>query len=151
LLAHAKHPTCRTRVSLFVWVITLDLSGMGGPTSSICYRQHSYWDRVTTQAPPLRQGRDTFGGDLLRLKLNNNVLLSPCCKFYKSRDSTKLKYFSALNIRFPYYLVSYNLYGCISVFFSSGAIPQFGPRPPLCDVPRSHTDTHTPSRSPLND
>jgi hypothetical protein len=32
---HAKTPTCRTRVPLFVWVITLDLSGMGGPTSSI--------------------------------------------------------------------------------------------------------------------
>jgi hypothetical protein len=43
-------------------VITLDLSGMGGPTSSIRYRQHSSWDHVTTQAPPLRQSRDTFGG-----------------------------------------------------------------------------------------
>jgi hypothetical protein len=27
-------PTWRTRVSLFVWVITFDLSSMGGPTSS---------------------------------------------------------------------------------------------------------------------
>jgi len=27
-------PTWRTRVSLFVWVITLDVSSMGGPTSS---------------------------------------------------------------------------------------------------------------------
>jgi hypothetical protein len=35
---------------------------MGGPTSSIRYRQHSCWDHVTTQAPPLRQSRDTFGG-----------------------------------------------------------------------------------------
>jgi hypothetical protein len=63
LLALHQSPTWRTRVSLFVWVITLDLSGMGGPTSSICYRQHtrSSWDHVTTQAPPLRQGRDTFG------------------------------------------------------------------------------------------
>jgi hypothetical protein len=34
---------------------------MGGPTSSIRYRQHSSWDHVTTQAPPLRQSRDTFG------------------------------------------------------------------------------------------
>jgi hypothetical protein len=33
---------------------------MGGPTSSISYRQHSSWDHVTTQAPPLRQSRDTF-------------------------------------------------------------------------------------------
>ena len=53
--------TWRTRVSLFVWVITLDLSGMGGPTSSIRYRQHSSQDHVTTQAPPLRQSWDTFG------------------------------------------------------------------------------------------
>jgi hypothetical protein len=55
--------TWRTRVSLFVWVITLDLSGMGGSTNSIRYRQHSSWDHVTTQAPPLRQSRDTFGGE----------------------------------------------------------------------------------------
>jgi hypothetical protein len=37
----AQPPTWRTRVSLFVWVITLDLSGMRGPSSSIRYRQHS--------------------------------------------------------------------------------------------------------------
>jgi hypothetical protein len=40
----------------------LDLTGMGGLTSSIHYRQHSSWDHVTTQAPPPRQSRDTFGG-----------------------------------------------------------------------------------------
>ena len=34
---------------------------MGGPTSSIRYRQHSSQDRVTTQASPLRQSRDTGG------------------------------------------------------------------------------------------
>jgi hypothetical protein len=51
-------------VSLFVWVITFDLSDMGGPTSSILYRQHSSWDHVTIQAPPLRQSRDTFGGNI---------------------------------------------------------------------------------------
>ena len=44
----SKSPTWRTRVSLFVWVITLDLSGMGCPTSSICYCQHISRDRVTT-------------------------------------------------------------------------------------------------------
>jgi hypothetical protein len=64
LLAPRQTPTWRIRVSLFVWVITLDLSGMGGPTSSIRYRQHSYWDHVTTQAPPRRQSRDTFRGGL---------------------------------------------------------------------------------------
>ena len=40
----------------------LDLSGMWRPTSSIRYCQHSSQDHVTTQAPPLRQSRDTFGG-----------------------------------------------------------------------------------------
>ena len=31
---HAQTPTWRNRVSLFVWVITFDLYGMDGPTSS---------------------------------------------------------------------------------------------------------------------
>jgi hypothetical protein len=31
---------------------------MGDPTSITRYRQHSSWDHVTTQAPPLRQSRD---------------------------------------------------------------------------------------------
>jgi hypothetical protein len=31
---HAQLPTWRTRVSLFIWVISLDLSGMGDPASS---------------------------------------------------------------------------------------------------------------------
>jgi hypothetical protein len=31
---HAQPPTWRTRVSLFVWVITFDMSGMGDPASS---------------------------------------------------------------------------------------------------------------------
>jgi len=35
---------------------------MGGPTSSIRYYQHSSRDHMTTQAPPLRQSMDTFGG-----------------------------------------------------------------------------------------
>jgi hypothetical protein len=33
-LPHAQPPTWRARVSLFVWIITFDLSGMGDPTSS---------------------------------------------------------------------------------------------------------------------
>jgi len=60
---HAQPPTWSSRVSHFVWVITLDLSIMGGPTSSIRYRQHSPRAHMTTQAPPLRQSRDTFGGN----------------------------------------------------------------------------------------
>ena len=37
-----------------MWVITFELSGMGGPTSSIRYRQHSSQEHVTAHAPPLR-------------------------------------------------------------------------------------------------
>jgi len=33
-LASPQHPTWRTRISLFVWVNTFDLSGRGLPTSS---------------------------------------------------------------------------------------------------------------------
>jgi hypothetical protein len=35
---------------------------MEDPTSSIRYSQHNSRDHLTTQAPPLRQSRDTFGG-----------------------------------------------------------------------------------------
>jgi hypothetical protein len=34
LLAHAQPPTWRTRVTLFIWLLSLDLSGMGDPISS---------------------------------------------------------------------------------------------------------------------
>jgi hypothetical protein len=34
LLASRPNPTWKTRVSLFVWLLPLDLSGLGGPTSS---------------------------------------------------------------------------------------------------------------------
>jgi hypothetical protein len=65
LLAPRQTPNLEGQGIPFVWVITLYLSDMGGPTSSIRYRQHSSWDHVTTQAPPLRQSRDTFGGHQL--------------------------------------------------------------------------------------
>jgi len=71
----------RTRVSLFVWVVTLDLSGMGGPTGSTRYRQHSCQDHVTTQAPPLRQSRDTFRGTIvsvMEVKLLTFSSPAPC-------------------------------------------------------------------------
>jgi hypothetical protein len=47
------------------------ISGSGSSSSSstgmstaegICYRQHGSQDYVTTQAPPLRQSRNTFDG-----------------------------------------------------------------------------------------
>jgi hypothetical protein len=53
-----KPPTWRTGVSLFVWLLPLDLSGMGDPTSSyatagIALRisgalKHHYHDKVET-------------------------------------------------------------------------------------------------------
>jgi len=36
-------PTWRTRVSLLVWVITLDVSGMGGPTTSYATASIGLW------------------------------------------------------------------------------------------------------------
>ena len=61
LSAPVQPPTWRTRVSLFVWVITFDLFGMGGPTSS--YATASIAPRITRprSASPLHQSRDTFG------------------------------------------------------------------------------------------
>jgi hypothetical protein len=58
----------------FVWVITLDLFGMGGPTSSIRYRQHSSRDHTNIQAPPLHQIRNTFGG---KFKTERRTVISP--------------------------------------------------------------------------
>jgi hypothetical protein len=73
LLASSQTPNLEDQVILFVWVITLDPSGMGGPTNSIHYRQRISWDHVTTQAPPLRQSRDTFGGAYYLDALNTKV------------------------------------------------------------------------------
>jgi hypothetical protein len=55
-------PTWRTRVSLLVWRIAFDLSGMGGPTGNICYRQRGSQVHLGMQAPPLGQSRDTSRG-----------------------------------------------------------------------------------------
>ena len=53
-------PTWRTRVSLFVWVITLDLFSMGGPTSGFDTTGIALLDHLTMEAPPLPH--DTTGG-----------------------------------------------------------------------------------------
>ena len=80
LLASRPTPNLEGRVSFFVWVITLDPSGMGSPTSSICYYQHSYRDHMKTQAMPLRQRRDTCGGLLHLVGINPlNPELNPIC------------------------------------------------------------------------
>jgi hypothetical protein len=55
-------PTWRTRVPFLVWSIAFDPAGMGGPTGNICYRRHGSQVHLGTQAPPLRQSRDTSWG-----------------------------------------------------------------------------------------
>jgi len=47
---HAQPSTWGARVSLFVWVITFDLSGIGGPTSS--YRIASIPLRIIDHPSP---------------------------------------------------------------------------------------------------
>jgi hypothetical protein len=66
---HAQPPTWRTSTLLLVWVITFDLSGKGDPASTLRYRRHSSQGHLTTLAPPLRQGRDTFGGENMDHKI----------------------------------------------------------------------------------
>jgi hypothetical protein len=53
----------------FVWVITVDLSGMRGSTSNTRYCQHSSWDHTTTQDPQLRQSRDTCENHTERINM----------------------------------------------------------------------------------
>jgi len=71
-LSHAQPPTWRTRVSLFIWVITRDLFGMGCSNTSIRYCQRSSGVYMTTQAPPLRKSRDTLG--VINIIQANNIL-----------------------------------------------------------------------------
>ena len=103
--ALCQTPTWRTRVSLFVSDITLDLSGMGSPTSSICYRQHSSQDHVTTQAPPLRQSRDTFRGLCKNLVCKNLVFhftTDQCCPH--TMHSTTIIHISERKAELPHVL-----------------------------------------------
>jgi hypothetical protein len=49
------------KIFLSVWVITFDISGMGGPASKKRCRQHSLQDHLNTQAVPLRKRMESFG------------------------------------------------------------------------------------------
>jgi hypothetical protein len=49
LLTPRQTPNLEDQGIHFVWVITLDLSGMGGPAGSIRYRQHSSQDHVNAR------------------------------------------------------------------------------------------------------
>jgi hypothetical protein len=85
LLASRPPPNSSARLSLFVWVITLDLSGIGCATSSICYHQHSSWDHMTTPAPTLRPSKDTFRGHISCQYLKNfsAMFIKYSLKYYK--------------------------------------------------------------------
>jgi hypothetical protein len=56
---NAQPPTWRTRVSLLVWNLTLDLSGLGGPASS--YATAGIVREIIGARKP-RRGGDTTGG-----------------------------------------------------------------------------------------
>jgi hypothetical protein len=57
-----RQPHTQPPTSLFVWIVTFDLSGMGDPTSGYATASIGSQDHMTTQALPLRQSRDTYGG-----------------------------------------------------------------------------------------
>jgi len=57
-------PTWRSRVTLFVWVISFNFSGMGGT------HERSFQDHWTSQAPLLCRRRGTFRGALSLSGLN---------------------------------------------------------------------------------
>jgi hypothetical protein len=54
-------------VSLFVWTITVGLSGKGDPTSSMNYLWNSSLDHLITQALPLLQNGDTIGREVVNV------------------------------------------------------------------------------------
>jgi hypothetical protein len=65
---HAQPPTCRTRVSLLVWQLHLNLSDMGGPTSSYSAVGTALEFIVAHKTPHpatkcFRQGWDTIEGE----------------------------------------------------------------------------------------
>jgi hypothetical protein len=85
LLASRPTPTCRTRVSLFVWLLLLDLSGMGDPTSS--YATTGIALRVSGALKPHHNDKvetpsvGRYEISLLnckRQKLKTNISVLPC-------------------------------------------------------------------------
>jgi len=60
-------------VSLFVWALPFDLSGMGGPTSNYITAGIALQVTDTYKPPPPLQGGDTFRGETREKK---KVLLS---------------------------------------------------------------------------
>jgi len=63
-------------------VITLDMPGMGDPTSNIRYLQHSSLDHMTTQATSMRQSRVIFRNILIHRPTKMLILCAFQHKFY---------------------------------------------------------------------
>jgi hypothetical protein len=112
---------------------------MGGPISSIRYRQHSSWDHVTTQTPTLRQSRDTFGGDRLSIQVGNGEekraqfadtgkKLTCRLSFIYSADCTMFPRLPAPIKQFDHYIIFF-----LQLFlsFQSSSINPFSPISPL--------------------
>jgi hypothetical protein len=73
----ASRPTWRTRVSLFVWLLPLDLSGIGDPTSS--YATAGIALRVSGVLKPHHHDKgDTIGGVTVTTphKIKTSLLIS---------------------------------------------------------------------------
>ena len=63
---------------------------MGDPTSNYANANHSSQDHLTTQAPPLRQSRDTFGGG--GIKVQNSRLYDEVRGISYRHESVKKLY-----------------------------------------------------------
>jgi hypothetical protein len=66
--------------------------GMGGPTSSISYRQRSSQDHVTTQAPPLRQSHHH------QLQVHNDQSKHNCLFLKDVSYMFRLKYLAIIRL-----------------------------------------------------
>ena len=97
---HGQPPNWRTRVSHLDWGHHLDLSDMGGPTSSHTTASIALQNHSTMQAPPLRQSTDTFRGrqrgvikaqnsrmcyDVRRISYRNEKVLKYILYIYKNK------------------------------------------------------------------
>ena len=64
---HAQPLNLENQCVLYCLVHHLRPFWRGRPCQKLCYHQHSSEVHLTTQAPPLRQSRNTFGGITLTL------------------------------------------------------------------------------------
>jgi hypothetical protein len=107
---HAQPPTRRTRVSVFVWVITFDLSGMGGPTGSYATANivlRIIWPRkshhyVKTLMPSGGGGGDGCPSALLNVRNVSEATRTLSFFFYDSSKPLKCLPLIQYKRKFPY-------------------------------------------------